>query len=41
MLNLNLDKRGIQMTHEFSLAHLTVLQCSPPEMVTIAARAGY
>lgn len=29
------------MTREFSLAHLTVLQCSPSEMVTIAANAGY
>lgn len=29
------------MSPEFSLAHLTVLQCSPPEMVTIASRAGY
>ena len=29
------------MTYEFSLAHLTVLQCSPPEMVTIASETGY
>jgi sugar phosphate isomerase/epimerase len=29
------------MAYEFSLAHLTVLQCSPPEMVSIAAKAGY
>lgn len=29
------------MTYEFSLAHLTVLECSPPEMVSIAAKAGY
>lgn len=29
------------MTYEFSLAHLTVLQCTPPEMVAIAAKAGY
>jgi sugar phosphate isomerase/epimerase len=29
------------MAHEFSLAHLTVLQCSPPEMVAIAAKTGY
>ena len=29
------------MAFEFSLAHLTVLQCSPPEMITIAARTGY
>jgi sugar phosphate isomerase/epimerase len=26
---------------EFSLAHLTVLDCAPPEMTYIAARAGY
>lgn len=29
------------MTHQFSLAHLTVLGCAPPEMTYIAARAGY
>ena len=29
------------MSYEFSLAHLTVLQCSPPEMVEIASQAGY
>jgi len=29
------------MAHEFSLAHLTVLQCSPPEMVSIASKTGY
>jgi sugar phosphate isomerase/epimerase len=29
------------MDFEFSLAHLTVLQCPPPEMITIAAKAGY
>ena len=29
------------MGHEFSLAHLTILQCSPPEMVTIASKTGY
>ena len=29
------------MTYEFSLAHLTVLQCSPLEMVTIASKTGY
>ena len=29
------------MDYEFSLAHLTVLQCSPPEMVEIAAKTGY
>lgn len=29
------------MAMEFSLAHLTVLGCAPPEMTYIAARAGY
>ncbi len=29
------------MALEFSLAHLTVLGCAPPEMVYVAARAGY
>jgi sugar phosphate isomerase/epimerase len=29
------------MKQEFSLAHLTVLGCPPPEMTYIAARAGY
>lgn len=29
------------MAHEFSLAHLTVLQCSPVEMVAIASKTGY
>lgn len=29
------------MASQFSLAHLTVLGCAPPEMVYIAARAGY
>lgn len=29
------------MSQEFSLAHLTVLQCSPPEMVAIAEKTGY
>jgi sugar phosphate isomerase/epimerase len=27
--------------HEYSLAHLTVMGCAPPEMTYIAARAGY
>ena len=27
------------MTQEFSLAHLTVLGCAPPEMTYIAARS--
>ncbi|MBL8658417.1 MAG: sugar phosphate isomerase/epimerase [Rhodospirillales bacterium] len=29
------------MDHQFSLAHLTVIGCAPPEMTRIAARAGY
>jgi sugar phosphate isomerase/epimerase len=29
------------MRQEFSLAHLTVLGCAPPEMTYVAARAGY
>lgn len=29
------------MTRQFSLAHLTMLGCAPPEMTYIAARAGY
>lgn len=29
------------MRQQFSLAHLTVIGCSPPEMTYIAARAGY
>ena len=29
------------MVQKFSIAHLTLLQCPPPEIVTIAAKAGY
>jgi len=29
------------MHYEFSLAHLTVLQCTPPQMVEIASKTGY
>jgi len=29
------------MKQQYSLAHLTVLGCAPPEMIYIAARAGY
>ena len=29
------------MTKQYSLAHLTVLKCPPPEMVHLAQRAGY
>ena len=32
---------GRTWKQEFSLAHLTVLGCPPPEMIYIAARAGY
>lgn len=32
---------GIGLARQFSLAHLTVLGCAPPEMTYIAARAGY
>lgn len=29
------------MDYQYSLAHLTVLACAPPELVYVAARAGY
>src|SRR5262245_39918349 len=29
------------MKHQFSLAHLTLLQCSPPDLIEVAARAGF
>jgi len=29
------------MSRTFSLAHLTLLQCAPPELIDIAARTGY
>ena len=29
------------MSQKYSLAHLTVLGCAPPEMTYIAGRAGY
>ena len=29
------------MKHDYSLAHLTVLSLSPPQVVEVAARAGY
>lgn len=32
---------GKQMKQQYSLAHLTVLGCPPPELTYIAARAGY
>jgi sugar phosphate isomerase/epimerase len=34
-------RRNKQMAYEFSLAHLTVLQCSPLEMIAIASKTGY
>jgi sugar phosphate isomerase/epimerase len=34
-------QRNRPMEQEYSLAHLTVLGCPPPEMTYIAARAGY
>jgi hypothetical protein len=29
------------MKRQFSLAQLTVMNCAPPEMTYLAARAGY
>ena len=29
------------MRHDYSLAHLTVLSLTPPQVVEVAARAGY
>src|SRR5437763_16139509 len=29
------------MKHEFSLAHLTLLSCSPPDLIEVAAQTGY
>ena len=29
------------MKHEFSLAHLTLLHCNPPDLIEVAARAGF
>ena len=34
-------REGTSMASQYSLAHLTVLGCPPPEMTYIAARAGY
>jgi sugar phosphate isomerase/epimerase len=31
----------VKVKHAFSLAHLTVMGCPPPEMIYVAARAGY
>jgi sugar phosphate isomerase/epimerase len=36
-----LPGEDVKVKHEFSLAHLTVLGCPPPEMIYVAARAGY
>src|SRR5207247_11112426 len=30
-----------RMKYEFSLAHLTILSCSPPDVIEIASDAGY
>ena len=32
---------SVKVKHEFSLAHLTVMGYPPPEMIYVAARAGY
>jgi sugar phosphate isomerase/epimerase len=34
-------RRDQEMTRKFSLSYLTALNCTPPEMVYIAKRAGY
>jgi sugar phosphate isomerase/epimerase len=31
----------LTMKHEFSLAHLTLLHCSPPELIEVAAQTGF
>lgn len=36
-----MPKLGEQIEPRYSLAHLTLINCSPPELVYIAARAGY
>jgi sugar phosphate isomerase/epimerase len=33
--------KDVRARPEFSLAHLTVMGCAPPEMIYVAARAGY
>src|SRR5215467_12083890 len=30
-----------RMKYEFSLAHLTILSCSPPDLIEVASEAGY
>lgn len=35
------NTKETRVKHQFSLAHLTVMGCPPPELVYIAARAGY
>jgi hypothetical protein len=32
---------GTAMEHDYSLAHLTVLSLTPPNVIDVAARAGY
>ena len=29
------------MTHDYSLAHLTALSLTPPQLIDVAARTGY
>jgi sugar phosphate isomerase/epimerase len=38
---LRLRHTGLDQRHDFSLAHLTALSLSPPELVDAAAEAGY
>ena len=40
---LNPDRAGRRddMKHDYSLAHLTVLSLTPPEVIAVAARCGY
>jgi hypothetical protein len=33
--------RAAKMRHDYSLAHLTVLSLTPPQVVDVAARSGY
>ena len=35
------DTRSVNMRHDYSLAHLTVLSLTPTQVVEVAARAGY
>ena len=40
-LTIDASGRGRPMRHEYSLAHLTVLSLTPPQLVEVAARTGY